>query len=346
MTGNDVGLAPVVGGPARHVPVLLADAVSALDLRAGGAYLDGTFGAGGYARAILDANRDVRLLGLDRDPAAIAGGAALVAEANGRLALCETTFGDLDTEAERLGFAPLDGIVLDIGVSSMQIDQPDRGFSFRFEGPLDMRMGREGTSAADLVNGAEEATLANIIYHYGEERRSRAVARAIIEARRVEPVTSTKRLAQIVATVVRAEPGGANPATRTFQALRIAVNDELGELVRALHAAERVLKPGGRLAVITFHSLEDRIVKLFLTERSGRTPAGSRHAPATARPSATFKLVAKGPIAPSAREMAENSRARSAKLRVAERTDEPARDIAPELAALAELPEAKPRRRG
>lgn len=346
MTGNDVGLAPVVGGPARHVPVLLADAVSALDLQSGGSYLDGTFGAGGYARAILEANPDVRLLALDRDPSAIAGGAALAAEAAGRLTLCETTFGDLDSAAERLGFSPLDGIVLDIGVSSMQIDQPDRGFSFRFDGPLDMRMGSGGTSAADLVNEADETALANIIYHYGEERRSRAVARAIIEARRIEPVTTTRRLAQIVATVVRAEPGGANPATRTFQALRIAVNDELGELVRALHAAERALRPGGRLAVVTFHSLEDRIVKLFLAERSGRTPAGSRHAPVAARPSATFRLVAKGPIAPSPREMAENSRARSAKLRVAERTGEPARGLDPAFAALAELPEAKPRRRG
>jgi 16S rRNA (cytosine1402-N4)-methyltransferase len=346
MTGNDVGLAPVVGGPARHVPVLLADAVSALNLKAGGAYLDGTFGAGGYARAILDANQDVRLLALDRDPTAIVGGAALVAEANGRLILSETTFGHLDEEAERLGFAPLDGIVLDIGVSSMQIDEAERGFSFRFDGPLDMRMAAHGTSAADLVNEADEATLANILYYFGEERRSRAVARAIIEARRIEPITTTKRLAQIVATIVWAEPGGANPATRTFQALRIAVNDELGELVRALHAAERILKPGGRLAVVTFHSLEDRIVKQFLSERSGRTPAGSRHAPATIRPSATFRLVSKGPVMPSSREMAENSRARSAKLRCAERTAESAREMDPDLAALAELPAAKPRRRG
>lgn len=346
MTGNDVGLAPVVGGPARHVPVLLADAVSALDLRADGRYLDGTFGAGGYSRAILAAHPGLRLLALDRDPTAIAGGAPLVAQAGGRLTLSQTCFGALDDEATRLGFAPLDGIVLDIGVSSMQIDEAERGFSFRFDGPLDMRMGADGRSAADLVNEADEATLANIIYYFGEERRSRAVARALVEARRIEPITTTRRLAQIVATIVRAEPGGANPATRTFQALRIAVNDELGELLRALHAAERILRPGGRLAVVTFHSLEDRIVKQFFAERSGRLSAGSRHAPAIMRDEPTFSLVSKGPIAPSEQEMRDNPRARSAKLRAATRTDAPARAPVPELAMLAELPAIKPRRRG
>jgi 16S rRNA (cytosine1402-N4)-methyltransferase len=346
MTGSDVGPGPVVGGPARHVPVLLADAIEALGLSAGGRYLDGTFGAGGYARAILESQPDIRLLALDRDPSAIVGGRALAATHPGRLVLAQGRFGDLDTIAAEHDFAPLDGVVLDIGVSSMQIDEAERGFSFRFDGPLDMRMDCDGRSAADLVNESDEANLANILYYYGEERRSRAVARAIVEARRAEPIKTTRRLAQIVATIVRTEPGGANPATRTFQALRIAVNDELGELVRALHAAEQVLKPGGRLAVVTFHSLEDRIVKLFLADRSGRTPAGSRHAPATTRPTATFKLVSKGPIAPSAREMVDNPRARSAKLRCAERTEEPARPEDAALTELASVPVAKAGGRG
>lgn len=345
MTGSDAGPAPVAGGPARHVPVLLAEAVAALAPQAGGTYLDGTFGAGGYARAILEAGADLRLLGLDRDPSAIAAGAGLVAASKGRLVLSQADFGRLDEEAGRHGFAPLDGIVLDIGVSSMQIDEAARGFSFRFDGPLDMRMAASGTSAADIVNTAEEAVLADILYYYGEERRSRAVARAIVEARRAAPITTTRRLAQIVATIVRAEPGGANPATRSFQALRIAVNDELGELVRALHAAERALKPGGRLAVVTFHSLEDRIVKQFMAARSGRSPAGSRHLPASTPEKATFKAALKGPVTPSPRELAENPRARSAKLRCVIRTDEAARQIDPELLALAELPHARPGRR-
>lgn len=335
----------MVDGDARHVPVLLDEVLQALAPQPGGRYLDGTFGAGGYARAILDAAPDATLLALDRDPSAIAGGADLVSAMAGRLTLAQACFGELAEEAERFQMTPLDGVVLDIGVSSMQIDQAQRGFSFRFDGPLDMRMGADGPSAASLVNEAEEGLLANIIYHYGEERRSRAVARAIIEARRKAPLETTKQLADLVAGIVRGEPGGAHPATRTFQALRIAVNDELGELVRALHAAEVALKPGGRLVVVTFHSLEDRIVKQFMAARSGRTPAGSRHAPAVSVAEPTFTLVSRGPIAPSEAEMRANPRARSAKLRAAERTETAARPAEPDLTALATVPEPQARRR-
>lgn len=345
MTGHGSRDTGTIGGPARHVPVLLTEALDALALKPGGRYLDGTFGAGGYARALLERAPEATLLALDRDPTAVAGGADLVAAMNGHLTISQARFGELAEEAERFKMAPLDGVVLDIGVSSMQIDEAERGFSFRFDGPLDMRMGRHGQSAADLVNDADEGLLADIFYHYGEERRSRAVARGVIEARRKAPLATTKQLADLVAGIVRAEPGGAHPATRVFQALRIAVNDELGELVQALHAAEAVLKPGGRLAVVTFHSLEDRIVKQFLAARSGRVPTGSRHAPAAAIPVATFKLVTKGPVAPSEAEMRENPRARSAKLRAAERTEAPSRPPEPDLVALAGLPQPQPRRR-
>lgn len=328
-----------------HIPVLMEEALDALALKAGGRYLDGTFGAGGYSRALLEREPKATLLALDRDPSAIAGGAGLVAAMGGRLTLAEARFGALAEEAERFKMAPLDGVVLDIGVSSMQLDQAQRGFSFRFDGPLDMRMAASGQSAAELVNEADEGVLANIIYHYGEERRSRAVARAIVEARRKAPITTTKQLADLVAGIVRGEPGGAHPATRTFQALRIAVNDELCELVRALHGAEAVLAAGGRLSVVTFHSLEDRIVKQFFAERSGRAPGGSRHAPATAAPQATFKLVTKGPVAPSEAEMRANPRARSAKLRAAERTEAPPRAPDPDLVELAVVPAPQARRR-
>lgn len=345
MTGHGGRETGTIGGPARHVPVLLAEALDALALKPGGRYLDGTFGAGGYARALLERAPGATLLALDRDPTAVAGGADLVAAMNGRLTISQARFGELAEEAERFKLVPLDGVVLDIGVSSMQLDEAERGFSFRFDGPLDMRMGRHGQSAADLVNEADEGLLADIFYHYGEERRSRAVARAIVESRRKGSLTTTKQLADLVAGIVRAEPGGAHPATRVFQALRIAVNDELGELVRALHAAEAVLKPGGRLAVVTFHSLEDRIVKQFLAARSGRVPAGSRHAPAAAVPVATFKPVTRGPVVPSDEEMRSNPRARSAKLRAAERTQAPTRPPEPDLVALAGLPQPQPRRR-
>lgn len=364
MTGHSDGNSGAVGGPARHVPVLLAEALDALAPQPGGRYLDGTFGAGGYTRELLARDPNLTVLALDRDLSAITGGYALVEAAEGRLTLAQENFGQLDEAATRRGFAPLDGVVLDIGVSSMQIDQAERGFSFRQDGPLDMRMDQpgagdgqsaesrkeEGRSAADIVNTAGEAELADIFYHYGEERRSRAVARSIVEARRRAPLTRTSELAALIATVVRKEPNGINPATRSFQGLRIAVNDELGELLRGLAAAERILKPGGRLAVVTFHSLEDRIVKQFMALRSGRKPAASRHMPETDQAEASFRLVGRCPILPSEVEMRANPRARSAKLRIAERTDAAPQAMADGLAALASLPSAspshKPARRG
>lgn len=325
---------------AEHVPVLLAEVLAALRLPAAGLAVDGTFGAGGYTRALLAAEPDLRVIAIDRDPSAIAGGADLAAGSDGRLTLVPGRFGTLDAIVEAQGGGLADGVVLDIGVSSMQIDQPQRGFSFRNDGPLDMRMERSGPSAADIVNGAEEADLADIIFHYGEERRSRAVARAIIEARRRGRIETTGALADLVAGVVRADPAsGIHPATRTFQGLRIAVNDELGELVAALHAAERILKPGGRLAVVTFHSLEDRIVKQFFSARSGRAAQASRHLPSVeAPPPRSFTLATKGPVLPSDSETAANPRARSAKLRAVERTDAPAPAPLAAIEALAALP--------
>ena len=351
MTGHSDGNTGAVGGPARHIPVLLADALDALAIAPHGRYLDGTFGAGGYTAELLARDPTITVLALDRDVTAIAGGFALVQEAKGRLTLAQENFGNLDEAATAHGFAPLDGIVLDIGVSSMQIDQAERGFSFRQDGPLDMRMNQSGTkpegrSAADIINSASEAELADIFYYYGEERRSRAVARTILEARKREPITRTSQLASLIATVVRREPNGIDPATRSFQGLRIAVNDELGELLRALSAAEHILKPGGRVAVVTFHSLEDRIVKQFMASRSGRQPTGSRHMPMTSHAEPSFKLVGRCPILPSQAEMRANPRARSAKLRIAERTHAPAQEMAADLASLASLPSHKPARRG
>lgn len=339
--------APRTGAPASpdstapHVPVLLDEVIEALNPAGEGTVIDGTFGAGGYTRALLAADPSLHVLAIDRDPRAIAAGQDLVAESRGRLTLVSGQFGDLDTLAEEAGVGPVRSVVLDIGVSSMQLDTPERGFSFRHDGPLDMRMGSDGPSAADLVNEADEAELADIIYHYGEERRSRAVARAIHEARRRGRIDRTAQLAEIVASVVRAEPGShIHPATRTFQGLRIAVNDELGELVRALHAAERILAPGGRLAVVTFHSLEDRIVKQFFAARSGRASHGSRHLPAQAEPEMrSLRPVTKGPVLPGESELARNPRARSAKLRAVERTESPVPAPLGAIETLASLPE-------
>ncbi len=338
---------PEMPGPASespappHIPVLLDEVATALKT-AGGLAIDGTFGAGGYTRALLERDPALRIIAIDRDPSAIAAGQPLVAASAGRLRLVPGRFGDLDALLRDTGEAQADHVVLDIGVSSMQLDAPERGFSFRLDGPLDMRMGTDGPSAADLVNEADEAVLADIIYHYGEERRSRAVARAIHEARRRGRIETTGQLAELVAGVVRAEPGShIHPATRTFQGLRIAVNDELGELVRALHAAERVLRPGGRLAVVTFHSLEDRIVKQFFAARSGRSAHGSRHLPgAPVEAVRSFSLVTKGPVLPGEAETARNPRARSAKLRAAERTESDVPEPLAALTALASLPEA------
>jgi 16S rRNA (cytosine1402-N4)-methyltransferase len=313
------------GGPARHVPVLGRAAIEALKIRDSGIYIDGTFGAGGYSRAILDAG-DTQVIAIDRDQNAIAESLDLVASAQGRLTVVEDRFSRLDLVAEKFGHEQVDGVVLDIGVSSMQLDEAERGFSFRLDGPLDMRMGGDGPSAADVVAQASERDLADILFQLGEERHSRAVARAIVAARKQTPIASTRALADIVERVVYARAGQIHPATRTFQALRLFVNEELDELAAALAAAERVLKPGGRLAVVSFHSLEDRIVKTFLAERS-RTAGVSRHQPEVEAPPPTFTLVNKKPIVADDAELAANPRARSAKLRAAERTAAPPREF-------------------
>jgi 16S rRNA (cytosine1402-N4)-methyltransferase len=308
---------------ARHVPVLVRQAIGHVAPRDGEVYIDGTFGAGGYAAAILDA-ADARVIGIDRDASAIAGGRALVEASGNRLTLVEGRFSALDHIATGLGVVAADGVVLDLGVSSMQLDKPERGFSFRRDGPLDMRMGDEGPSAADVVAQASERDLADIIFNLGEERHSRAVARAIVSARREQPVATTAALADIVGRVVHGRPGDIHPATRTFQALRLFVNEELHELAAGLGAAERILKPGGRLVVVSFHSLEDRIVKAFLAARSG-SGGGSRHLPEKMPEAGTFRMLTRRPVTPDAAEASENPRARSAKLRAAERTGAPAR---------------------
>ena len=334
------GGSAVAGGPALHVPVLVGRAVAFLDVHDGGVYIDGTFGAGGYTRAIL-ATSGAQVIGIDRDPGAIARGGDLVAEARGRLALVEGRFSDLDAIARDCGYDAVDGVVLDLGVSSMQLDNAERGFSFRLDGPLDMRMSGSGASADDVVNAASERDLANIVFLLGEERHSRAVARAIVKARGETPIRTTAALAAIVASVVRSRAGDVHPATRTFQALRIFVNDELGELAAGLAAAERILAPKGRLVAVSFHSLEDRIVKSFLAGR-GETRAGSRHAPELRRAAATFRVLTRRPLVAGPDEVAANPRARSAKLRAAERSAAPARGheksaLLPRLPALADV---------
>jgi 16S rRNA (cytosine1402-N4)-methyltransferase len=312
----------MIPGDRRHTPVLGRQAVELLSPREGGIYVDATFGAGGYSRAILE-TAGTRVIGIDRDRTAIAGGFDLVDRSGGRLTLVEDRFSNLVEVCAAQGIVSIDGIVMDVGVSSMQLDQADRGFSFRLGGPLDMRMGHDGPTAADVIAAASEADLANIIYIFGEERHSRAVARAIVAARKEAPITTTRALADIVAKVVRSKPGEIHPATRTFQALRIFVNEELDELHLALAAAERVLKPGGRLVVVSFHSLEDRIVKNFLGER-GKAGGGSRHLPEIAQATPSFVILTKRPVTPDQDELTANPRARSAKLRAAERTHAPA----------------------
>lgn len=308
---------------ARHVPVLIG-AILGRVAPVRGVWLDGTFGAGGYARALLDAGAE-RVIGIDRDPDALAVATDWAGAFGNRLDLHAGRFGDLDRIASEAGAAALDGVVLDIGVSSMQLDQAERGFSFQKEGPLDMRMARSGPSAADLVNALSEAALADILYQYGEERASRRIARAIVAARGIRPFKTTTELAAIFERQLpRPKPGQPHPATRGFQALRIAVNDELGELARGLAAAEAALAPGGWLAVVTFHSLEDRVVKRFLQARSGAAPRTSRHAPETAGEAPRFELVPRKAIEPDAAEVAANPRARSAKLRLARRLAAPA----------------------
>lgn len=301
----------------RHVPVLRAEVLAALMPAPGRIVVDATFGLGGYARAFLEAGAEV--IAIDRDPHAIEAGAPLAARFEGRLRLIEGRFGALPVLVGQVTTKPVDAVAFDLGVSSPQLDEAGRGFSFRLDGPLDMRMGADGPSAADLVNQAGEAELADILFTYGEERRSRRIARAIVEARAAKPIMRTLELAEIIRRASPRSANGIDPATRTFQALRIAVNDELGELERGLSGAEAILRPGGRLAVVSFHSLEDRAVKLFLRARS-EAPTVSRHMPeakSAARPS--FRLVSKRPVTPGETEIAANPRARSARLRVAER---------------------------
>jgi 16S rRNA (cytosine1402-N4)-methyltransferase len=314
-----------VGGLARHVPVLLPEVLDYLSVVEGGRYIDGTFGAGGYSRAILEKGGTV--LAIDRDPGAVEAGAPLVSKFGGRLKLVEGNFGDLEEHARALDFAPVDGVVLDVGVSSMQLDEAERGFSFRLDGPLDMRMGRGGVDAATLVNNASAHDLAAIIRIYGEERKAGRIARAIENARETEPILRTGKLAQIIASA--AGPAGASrihPATRTFQALRIFINRELDELARSLGAAESVLREGGRLVVVAFHSLEDRIVKRFLQERANHI-RGSRHQPMAHSEPPTFSLLVRGAVEPAESEISANPRARSARLRAAARTTAPARAL-------------------
>jgi 16S rRNA (cytosine1402-N4)-methyltransferase len=305
-------------GGAPHVPVLLDEVIGALAIEAGDTLVDGTFGAGGYTRAML-ASGAGRVIGFDRDPDAIEEGRSLVPDP--RLMLVEERFSQMDRVLAERGIGPVDAIALDIGVSSMQLDRAGRGFSFSADGPLDMRMDQSGPTAAEFLNQADEAEIARVLRQYGEEPRARTIARAIVAGR---PIERTGELAAIVRRAAGYRPGQkSDPATRTFQAIRIHLNAELEELEQGLEAAERSLKPGGRLAVVTFHSLEDRIVKRFLRERSGGTPAGSRHRPELVDPNEpTFERVAK-PVSPSERELAANPRSRSARLRSATRTSAP-----------------------
>ena len=309
--------------PVGHRPVLREAVLAALTPRDGAVYIDGTFGGGGYSAALLEAAR-CRVIGIDRDPEAVRRGQGLAARHAGRLSLVEGRFGEMERLIGPFAPGPIAGVALDLGVSSDQLDDGERGFSFRFDGPLDMRMGRDGQDAADLVARLGEAELAELIRTLGEERFARRVARAIVGARQSRPIRRTGELAEIVRSAIPRREPGLDPATRTFQALRIAVNDELDEIDRGLGAAERLLMPGGRLAVVAFHSLEDVRVKNFLRRRSGTAPSGSRHAPPRpGAPEPSFVLLSRRPARPSGDEIATNPRARSARLRAAERTAAP-----------------------
>jgi 16S rRNA (cytosine1402-N4)-methyltransferase len=304
-------------GAPPHIPVMLDEVIHALAITPGSVVVDGTFGAGGYSQAFLA--QGARVHAFDRDPDALAAGAKLAGQSEGTLTLHSACFSEMDNVLADAGITQVDAVVLDIGVSSMQLDQAVRGFSFQNDGPLDMRMSQSGDSAADFVNSADEAQIANVIYLYGEEPRSRRIARAIVAAR---PIGSTGSLAAVVRKALGYRQGAPkDPATRTFQAIRIHINRELDELSEGLEAAERILKPGGRLVVVSFHSLEDRIVKQFLRERSGAVSAGSRHMPMTAPLRApTFLKVSKA-LRPSEGELSRNPRARSSTLRSAIRSD-------------------------
>ena len=310
--------------PAAHVPVLLDAALAILTPHDGAVYIDGTFGTGGYSVALL-AVANCSVFAIDRDPEAVRRGRILADKYGGRLTIIEGRFGEMAALLAPFAPGPIAGVVLDLGISSAQLDAPERGFSFRYDGPLDMRMSPEGPSAADLVATRSEEELAQLIRDLGEERLARRVARAIKAAQRRGPIRSTRELAEIVRSVVPQTDPGRDPATRTFQALRIAVNDELGELDRGLLEAEHLLVPGGRLAVVSFHSLEDRRVKQFLQQRSGWAPRGSRHAPdRVAAPAASFEVLGRRAVRADAVEIALNPRARSARLRAAQRTAAPA----------------------
>lgn len=322
-----------------HIPVLLHPILTAI-APVEGVWLDGTFGAGGYTRGLLAAGAGL-VIGVDRDPLALEMAKPWAAEYGDRLRLVAGNFSALDTYYD----APLDGVVLDLGVSSMQLDLAERGFSFLRDGPLDMRMSQDGESAADLVNTADEGVLADILYHYGEERASRRIARAIVAARAIEPITKTLRLAEIVAGCLpRPKPGQSHPATRSFQAIRIAVNTEFTELAEGLMAAERALRPGGQLAVVTFHSLEDRIVKRFFQLRSGAESNANRYAPARVEDTARFTLASRRAIAPDEDELAVNPRSRSAKLRIGIRTEAPAGNVDPVTLGVPQMSHKKGRR--
>ncbi|MFY0597420.1 MAG: 16S rRNA (cytosine(1402)-N(4))-methyltransferase RsmH [Cognatishimia sp.] len=303
---------------APHIPVLLRPLLSGVS-PVFGIWLDGTFGAGGYTKGLLEAGAD-KVFGVDRDPLAFEMADDWVADYGERIELVEGVFSKMDEYAQ-----DLDGVVLDLGVSSMQLDLAERGFSFMRDGPLDMRMSQDGPSAADIVNNADEAAIADILYHYGEERASRRIAKAIVKARELEPFNSTLQLADLIEkNLPRTKPGQSHAATRSFQGLRIAVNDEYGELFRGMMAAERALKPGGLLAVVTFHSIEDRMVKKYLQARAGKTGGGSRYAPEVQKEVPAFELLTRKAVGPDEQELAENPRSRSAKLRIARRTDAPA----------------------
>lgn len=330
---------PAEGAQVRHVPVLISEVIDALKPEIGKVIVDGTFGAGGYTRCILE--QDANVIAIDRDPTAIAAGQIMVKEFDGRLDLVESEFSKLDAAVEKVlgDGAKVDGVVLDIGVSSMQIDEAERGFSFQKDGPLDMRMSRKGPSAADVVNRLKLGDLARIFNFLGEERHAGRIARMIEKRREVQPFTRTLDLANAIESLVGRNPKvPIHPATRVFQALRIYVNDELGELARALLAAERILKPGGRLVVVTFHSLEDRMVKRYFADRSGGS-AGSRHMPETHVRHPSFTPAVKGAVGPTAEEEERNPRSRSAKLRAGVRTENPPLEDDLSLFGLPKLPE-------
>ena len=323
-------MAPADNAKDPHVPVLIDPLIRAV-APVRGIWVDGTFGAGGYTRRLLDAGAD-RVIGIDRDPSVFDMAQAWAGEYGDRLVFAPGTFSDLD----RLAGGPVDGVVLDLDVSSMQLDQAERGFSFLRDGPLDMRMGADGPSAADLLNSADESQIADVLYHYGEERASRRIAKAIVAAR---PLDTTAQLAEVISSQLpRPKPGQSHPATRSFQAIRIWVNDEFGQLAEGLAAAERALKPGGKLAVVSFHSLEDRVVKRFLQSRSATAGGGSRHAPVSHVDAPTFTMPHRRAIGADDAELAINPRSRSAFLRVGIRTDAPARGLDEGVLALPRLP--------